>query len=163
MCEICLLIEQMSKLNGIDALGSQSGHMPMSSRTNRLLRMLSSIKNAFASIAQFARDTKPSIHSFATEEPLSPTPVSGYTNILNSNESKNSIIDTTNPNFTPIAARRYIDLFCKHTRPGTEACTLDGINVVYFNQMSDYEAVVIARELLRLETQEASYHMRKNG
>lgn len=162
MCEICLLEEQLSKLNGTDASGLQSGHIPTSSRTNRLSRMLSSIRSAFASIAQFVRDTKPSIPSFPPVAPLFHSLDYGYTNTQNLMLSNSYIIDTTNPNFTPVTARRYIDLFCKHTRPGTKAFSLDGRSIFYFDIMSDEEAVLIASALLQFETLEAIYQIRRN-
>ena len=165
MCLICLLREAELRSNGTDASVSQSGPMPMNSRTSRLSRMVSSIKNAFSSIAQFARDTRPSIPSFVTEKNLTPTLVNGFIDIPNSKKSNNFIIDTTNPDFTPTAARRYIDLFCKHTHPGVAMVSVQG-RFFRLNELDDHEAVVIALELLRLETNasmEAVYQAGRNA
>ncbi len=165
MCEICLLIEQELRSKGTVAFDSPYGHMRMNMKMSRWSRMLNLIASPIRLIVQFLRDTRPSTHSFLTQAPLIPARVHGFIHTLNSIESKNCIIDTTNPNFTPEKARRYIDIFTKHTRPGARAYRLND-EVLYLDNLNDEQAVHIASELLNLETRaamEAIHYMGRNA
>lgn len=165
MCQICLAIEQELRSNGTVEFESLFGPMRMNLKMSRWSRMLNSIKNAWRSIAHFKRVTRPSIPFSATVGHLTPVPGNGFINTRNSISSGRFIIDTTNPQFTPESARRYINLFCKHTRPGARAYQL-GSEIIHLDNMSDAEAVMIAHDLLTMETRaamEAIYYGGKNA
>lgn len=162
MCEICLFIERELKLKGIVVSGSRSGPTRMSSILRRLSATLNTILSPIRLIARFLRDTRPATHSFVTAVPSIPAPVSGFIATPNSEKSPHSIIDGTNPEFTPDSARRYIEIFSQHTYPGFYKAVLNG-ELVFLKWMTDEEALVIARHLLSCEVNSALIAIQQAG
>lgn len=60
---------------------------------------------------------------------------------------------------TPPQARHYIETFAKHTLPGTEYVEFASERI-YFNDMTDEQAIKVARGLMEIEEQ-ASIGARK--
>lgn len=68
-------------------------------------------------------------------------------------------MSTTTDNPTPALARHYIKNFSEHTLPGTEYADFPS-GRIYFNNMTDEQAVKVAVGLMEIEA-EAMSGMRK--
>lgn len=62
---------------------------------------------------------------------------------------------------TDAEARAYIEMFCRHTLPGTEWVDT-GKRRIYLNAMSDDDALFVASEFQRMEV-EAAKRSAKRG